>query len=933
MSENNKPKLFIIDAYSMIYRAYYAFRNSPIINSKGLNTSAIYGFGNIIIDILKNEKPTHIGVAFDSAEPTFRHIEFVSYKANRESMPEEIAVAIPYIFDFLKKLNIPTFAIPGFEADDIIGTLAKKAEKENFEVYMMTSDKDFSQLVTDNIFVYQPGKFGKAAQIIGPKEVCQKYEIDQPSQLIDILGLWGDASDNIPGVHGIGEIKAKKLIQQFGSIENLIQNANQIENIKLRKVVEDSADAAIFSKRLVTIETAMDIEFKPEELKWELPDPTQVIEFFKELEFRTFSKRFLETFYTDSGNTKKASYGTQTSLFETVNNQSNFEFKSVLNTIQSLKPNYLLVTNMKEFAEMMEDIDNCEHFAFDTETTGLDPMENEIIGISFCMQAGKAYYLPLMKEFLKIEEVLAFLQLIFENEEKLKIAHNFKFDYRMLLKHGIRVKGKCFDTMIAHYLINPEHRHSLDILAETYLDYKTVSFEDILPMKNPGPEEIKKVPVDRMKDYSCEDSDVSFQLFEIFDKQLKDEGMYELFEKIEMPLVFVLADMENEGIKINTEELAIFSLHLNDKLLELEKEIFKISGVEFNLASPKQLGEVLFDKLKISDKPPRTKTKQYATGEEILVKYSKDHEIIPLILEHRSLNKLKSTYVDALPKSINPRTGRIHTFFNQTVTSTGRLSSTNPNLQNIPIRTDLGQEIRKAFIPTSSNSVIMSADYSQIELRIIAAVSLEENMIEAFKNNIDIHQSTASRIYDIPIEEVSSTHRRNAKTVNFGIIYGISAYGLSERMNISKKEADILISEYFKKYPQIKHYMESTIEFAKTHGFVETIMKRKRIIQNINSTNGIIRGSAERTAINAPIQGSAADIIKFAMIKVYNKMKSLKLKSKMLMQIHDELVFNVVNEEIEIMKSLVEEEMKSAFSLNVPIEVDIDYGRNWLEAH
>lgn len=933
MSETNKPRLFIIDAYSMIYRAYYAFKNSPIINSKGLNTSAIYGFGNIIIDILKNEKPTHIGVAFDSAEPTFRHEEFVSYKANRESMPEEIASAIPYIFEFLKKLNIPTFAVPGYEADDIIGTLAKKAEKENFQVYMMTSDKDFGQLVSENIFVYQPGKFGKAAQIIGPAEVCKKYEIENPEQLIDILGLWGDASDNIPGVPGIGEIKAKKLVKQFGSIENLIQNVKEIDNIKLRNVIEENIENALFSKKLVTIETAMNIEFNPKELIWELPDPTEAIELFKELEFRTFSKRFLDTFYTDTSNIKKTSYGTQTSLFETESNQASFEFKSILKTIETSKPDYLLVSNMNEFSAMMEDINDCEYFAFDTETTGLDPIENQIIGISFCMKAGKAYYLPLMKELLKIEEVLAFLQMIFENEEKIKIAHNFKFDYRMLLKHGIRIKGKCFDTMIAHYLINPEHRHSLDVLAESYLDYKTISFEDILPMKNPGPEEIIKVPVERMKDYSCEDADICLQLFEIFSKQLKEEGMLNLFNNIEMPLVFVLAEMENEGIKINTKELAEFSLVLNEKLTELEKNIFKLAGVEFNLASPKQLGDVLFDKLKISDKPPKTKTKQYATGEEVLIKYSKDHEIIPLILEHRSLNKLKSTYVDALPKNINPNTGRIHTYFNQTVTATGRLSSTNPNLQNIPIRTELGQEIRKAFIPLNEESVIMSADYSQIELRIIAAISKEDTMIDAFKNNIDIHQSTASKIYNLSLEEVNSTHRRNAKTVNFGIIYGISAFGLSERMNIGKKEADKLITEYFIKYPKIKTYMEQTIEFAKTHGYVETIMKRKRIIQNINSTNGIIRGYAERTAINAPIQGSAADIIKLAMIRVHAKMKQLKVKSRMLMQIHDELVFNVENQEIELMKNLIETEMKLAFELNVPIEVEIDYGNNWLEAH
>jgi DNA polymerase I len=930
--EKSSEKLFIIDAMSMIYRAYFALNRNPIVNSKGLNTSAILGFSNILTDLLSNEKPSHIAVAFDSAAPTFRHEEFIDYKAQREAMPEDIAKALPYIFQILEKLHISVFRIDGFEADDIIGTLAKKVAKQGVHVYMVTTDKDFGQLVGERIYIYKPGKQGKNAEILGEKEICEKYEISTPAQLIDILGLWGDASDNIPGIPGIGEVKAKKLVSQFGSVESMIADSDKIENKRIRELVETYGDQAVFSKNLATIETEVPLKFTLEKLKWQAPDPAPAMDLFRELEFRTFSRRFMETFYKDKIQSKTDKNGVQGSLFESHESPS-YSGSGAFEKFDSKKVHYNLVKNTDEFSLLMKKLIEAPNFAFDTETTGLNPFQHEIIGISFCLKEREAFYLPLDGDLFSMSEVQPFLVQVFDNEESLKIAHNLKFDLRMLKKSGIIIKGPVFDTMIANYLLEPEGRHNLDYLCETRLSYKTISFEDLIPMKNPGPEEIRKIPTEDMSDYSCEDADMTFRLFQILDKQLRQSGMYDLFCHVEMPLVEVLAHMEEEGIAINTKELSLFSEKLGKKLDVVEKEIFDLAGVSFNLSSPKQLGEVIFEKLKISDKPPKTKTKQYATGEEVLQKFSGSHPVIPLILEHRMLTKLKSTYVDALPKYIEPSTGRLHTMFNQTVTATGRLSSSNPNIQNIPVRTELGQEIRRAFISGGKDFTIVSADYSQIELRIIAAMSNEKTMIEDFEKGLDIHAATAARIYNISPDMVTSTHRRNAKTVNFGIIYGISGFGLAERLGISRKESDELISEYFKKYPGVKKFMNLTIENAKKMGFVETIKGRKRFISNINSSNAFVRGFAERTAINAPVQGSAADIIKIAMIKIHRRMKEIAMKSRMILQIHDELVFDVYKPELEEISNLIIKEMKSAFDLAVPVDVELNHGDNWLDAH
>ncbi len=930
--EQSTSKLFVIDAMSMIYRAYFALSKNPIVNSKGLNTSAILGFANTLTEILLHEKPSHIAVAFDSAAPTFRHEEFSDYKAQREAMPEEIAQALPYIFELLEKMGITVLKIDGFEADDIIGTLAKKAEKQGFRVFMMTSDKDFGQLVSDSIFVYKPGKQGKGAEIIGVKEVCKKYEINQPAQLIDILGLWGDASDNIPGIPGIGEVKAKKLISQFGSIENMIEHVEKIDNAKMKELVKTHAEQAVFSKNLATIETEVPIEMNLEQMQWKLPEPGSLMNYFNELEFRTFSKRFFDTFYKDQSQQTLPQHGVQGSLFDGFAGQQE-DIVNLTEKFDAKKAKYHLITTTDDFAELMNKLQNASVFSFDTETTGLNPFQHDIIGISFSLKEGEAFYLPLTGEHFSMREVLPFLIQLFEKEDCIKVAHNLKFDLRMLKKYGIMIHCPVFDTMIANYLLNPEGRHSLDYLSETLLNYKTVSFEDLLPMKNPGPEEILKIPIEDLKNYACEDADITLRLYHLLLEKIQKSGMEALLSEIEMPLVNVLAHMEDEGIKINTKELDEFSIRLAKQIEIVEEQIFSLSDVRFNLSSPKQLGEVLFEKMKITEKPPKTKTKQYATGEEVLQKFEKAHPVIPLILEHRSLVKLKTTYVDALPKYIEPQTGRLHTVFNQTVTATGRLSSSNPNIQNIPIRTDLGQEIRRAFIPRDNGYVLVSADYSQIELRIVAALSKETSMIEDFEKNLDIHTATASKIYNIPLEQVNSTHRRNAKTVNFGIIYGISGYGLSERLGISKKESEELIAEYFKKYPAIKDHMNSTIAFAKENGYVETIKKRKRFISNMNSSNAFVRGFAERTAINAPVQGSAADIIKIAMNSIHKQITNRKMKSRMLLQVHDELVFDAHISELDQLKSLIVEEMKAAFPLAVPVEIDINHGDNWLDAH
>ena len=917
---NEEKKLFLLDAMALIYRAYFAMSRHPQINSKGLNTSAILGFANTLLEILKNEKPTHIGVAFDTMAPTQRHEDFAEYKANREKMPEDLATAIPYVKELLDALNIPVLLLDGYEADDVIGTLAKKAESKGFVTYMMTPDKDFGQLVSDKIFMYKPSRSGKPAEVWGPEEVCSRYGIQRPEQFIDILGLWGDAVDNIPGVPGIGEKTAAKLIAQFGSIENLLENTHQLKG-KLRENLEKYAGQALTSKQLATILTDVPLPFEPEKLKMGAPDHETLKKLFEELEFRTFAKRFFTwlSMQSSEGNYE------QGELFDTAGEE--------VKTIQTMPHTYHLADTPEKMKALAGELKKRDSFCFDTETTGLDPNNAEIVGISFAWKAHEAYYVPLSENYHQATQQLAVFKEILEDESIEKTGQNIKYDISILRWYDVVVKGRFFDTMIAHYLLEPDRRHNMDYLAETYLHYKPVSIESLIGKKGKKQGSMRDVPPEQIKEYAAEDADITLQLREVFEPKLKETGTEKLFRETEMPLVPVLAAMEAEGVKVDTATLAKFSEELGIEIALKEQEIYEMAGMEFNISSPKQLGEVLFERLQLSGKPKKTKTGQYSTSEEVLAKLAYRHPIVEKILEYRSLTKLKSTYVDALPKLVSERDGRIHTSYNQAVAATGRLSSNNPNLQNIPIRTERGREIRKAFVPRNKEYVLLAADYSQIELRIIAHLSRDEAMMEAFRKGIDIHTATASRVYGVPVHEVTSEMRRHAKTVNFGIIYGISAFGLSERLKIPRREAAGIIENYFEKYPGIKRYMEKTIEFAREHGYVETILGRRRYLKDINSANGVVRAYAERNAINAPIQGSSADMIKIAMIGIFNEMQKRNMKSKMILQVHDELVFDAHKEEVEILKTLVDEKMRTALPLDVPVIVDINTGKNWLEAH
>ncbi len=913
--------LFLLDAMALIYRAYFAMSRNPQINSKGMNTSAVLGFANTLLEILKNEKPSHLGVAFDTMAPTQRHEDFAAYKANREKMPEDLAISIPYVKDLLKALNIPILLLDGYEADDVIGTLAKKAENEGFVTYMMTSDKDFGQLVSDNIFMYKPARSGKNAEKWGPKEVCTRYGIERPEQFIDILGLWGDAVDNIPGVPGIGEKTASKLIAQFGSIENLLKNTDQLKG-KLRENLEAFADQALVSKQLATILIDVPLPFEPEKLKMGKPDDKKLRELFEELEFRTFAKRF---FTWLSLQQPEGTYE-QGELFAEPQEE---EIKTIHNTPHQ----YHLVDTPEKAEALARQLKQQKSFCFDTETTGLDTANAELIGISFAWKAHEAYYMPLPENYHHATQQMAIFKEVLEDEKIEKTGQNIKFDISILRWYDIVVKGKFFDTMIAHYLLEPDQRHNMDALAEKYLLYKPVAIENLIGKKGKNQLSMRTVAIDEIKEYAAEDADVTLQLREVFEPKLKETGTEKLFNETEMPLVPVLAAMEAEGVKLDTETLNKFGKELSVEITEMEKEIHEMAGVEFNIASPRQLGEVLFDRLKISSKPKKTKTGQYSTGEEVLTRLAYRHPIVEKILEYRSLTKLKSTYVDSLPKLVKERDGRIHTSYNQAVASTGRLSSNNPNLQNIPIRTARGREIRKAFIPRNKEYVLLSADYSQIELRIIAHLSKDRAMMDAFRKGMDIHTATASRVYGIPVDQVTKDMRRHAKMVNFGIIYGISAFGLSQRLKIPRREAAEIIENYFEKYPGIHQYMEKTIEFAREHGYVETILGRRRYLSDIRSANGVVRAYAERNAINAPIQGSSADMIKIAMIRIFHEMQKRNMKSKMILQVHDELVFDAHKEEADDLKILVNEKMRDALSLDVPVVVDISTGNNWLEAH
>lgn len=916
-----EKRLFLLDAMALIYRAYYALNKNPRINSKGMNTSAILGFANTLYDVLKNEKPTHIGVAFDTMAPTVRHEEFLDYKANRQAPPEDITNSLPYIKELIKAFNIPILYVDGYEADDVIGTLAKKAEEHGYKTYMMTSDKDFGQLVSENILMYKPPRRGNTPEILGEKEICEKFGIQRTEQVRDLLGLWGDSSDNIPGIPGVGQVTAKKLVAEFDTVENLIKNSDQIKNTRIKEKVKEYGSQAIQCKHLATIITDVPINFSEDDLTRGEVDTSKLKELLNELEFKAFAKRvFSDLNYYEPGQ------GVQGDLFAQ-------EEESLPKTVNSIdNSNYFLVHSNEEIENLADKLKKAKEFCFDTETTSLSIIDAELVGIAFATKAKEAYFLLLPEKKADALNMLEKIKPVFEDDGIRKIGQNLKYDISVLKNYDIETRGELFDTMIAHYLLHPDLRHNMDFLAETYLDYKPVSIESLIGKKGKKQASIRTVPTSTLKDYACEDADITYRLKEIFEPQLEKNELLQLFKTIEIPLLDVLSTMERNGVKLDTKALENISEKLGNEINTIEKEIYQMGGREFNIGSPKQLGEILFDDLKIVDKPKLTRTKQYSTSEDVLQKLQEKHPIIEKVLEYRSLTKLKSTYVDALPGLVNKKTGRLHTSYNQAVAATGRLSSNNPNLQNIPIRTERGKEIRKAFVPMEGNT-LLAADYSQVELRIIASISEDKGMIEAFNNNLDIHASTAAKIFNVEIKDVTKDMRRKAKTVNFGIIYGISAFGLSERLNIPRGEASGIIKQYFDKYPGIREYMENTVDFAKEYGYVKTLKGRKRYIRDINSRNHTVRGYAERNAINAPIQGTAADMIKIAMINIHREFLEKELKAYMILQVHDELVFDAPGNEIEVIKPIITKNMKGAIPLKVPVEIDMNTGENWLVAH
>ena len=927
-------KLFLIDAYALIYRSYYAFLKNPRINSKGMNTSAIFGFINSLEDVLKRENPTHIAVAFDPKGPTFRHEAYELYKAQREETPEVIRQSVPIIKDIIEAYNIPILEVPRFEADDVIGTVSKQAEKEGFEVYMMTPDKDYGQLVSEHIFMYRP-KFGGDYEVMGVKEVLNKYSLTSVDQVIDLLGLMGDSSDNIPGCPGVGEKTAQKLLEEYGSIENLLENTDKLKGA-LQKRVTENAEQIRFSKFLATIKTDVPIQFNAVKCVREKPNETRLTEIYTELEFRTFINKMTgEEKKSAPAPQKVAAKGpVQGNLFDLfAPEEPSVPKYSTLASLKTTLHIYKTVDSKEEMAKLGRFLADQDFFAFDTETDGIDPLTAGLVGMSFAVKENEAWYVPVPADKEEAVKIVTHFSPALQNRKSQKIGQNIKFDIIVLRKYGVRVAGPLFDTMIAHYLLNPELRHGMDYLAETYLKYKPVPISQLIGPKGKNQLCMRDVPLAQIAEYAAEDADVTLKLKNFFAPELKKAGIESLFFDIEMPLIYVLVEMEATGVKLDTVALKQSSEELTAALNNLEKEIYELAGVKFNINSSKQVGEVLFEHLKIEEKAKKTKTGSYSTSEDILEKIRSKHPVVGKLLEYRGLKKLLSTYIDALPELINPETGKIHTSFNQTVTATGRLSSTNPNLQNIPIRDELGREIRKAFIPDNEDCTFFSADYSQIELRIMAHLSQDEHMIEAFRSGADIHSATAAKIYGIPVEEVTGDMRRKAKTANFGIIYGISIFGLAERLNIPRAESKELIEGYFKSYPGIRDYMDESIRIAKEKGYVETIFKRKRYLPDINSHNAIVRGYAERNAINAPIQGSAADIIKVAMVRIFNRFEAEGLKSKMILQVHDELNFNVCQDEQEKVRQIVLEEMENAIQLQVPLIADCGEGKNWLEAH
>ncbi len=947
---SDQKRVFLVDAFALIFRGYYAFIKNPRINSKGLDTSAIMGFMNSLLDVIKRERPDHLAVCFDKGGSVDRVEMFEAYKANRDETPEAIKIAVPYIQEILKAMHIPIMVKEGFEADDVIGTLSKQAEKEGYKTFMVTPDKDFAQLVSENIFMYKP-RFGGGYDIWGIPEVQEKFGVETPEQVIDFLGMMGDSADNIPGLPGVGEKTAKKFLTAYGSMENLLANTHELKG-KMKEKLEANGELGLLSKKLATIMLDVPVTFHAKDFELDQPDIEKVTELFNELEFRNLLVNFTRTFAVENAEKVNSAENSSEEKVKTVAKKaatapegqfdlfaapgsgsvSDAEIASGFKTIKNTDHFYQHIDSPLSRKLLIRKLMEQTSVCFDTETTGLKALEVELIGIAFSFEKGKGYYVSFPEDQEETRLILEEFRPFFESEIE-KIGHNIKYDIKVLSNYNMPVRGKLFDTMIAHYLINPDMRHNMDMLAETYLNYQPVSITELIGKKGKNQLSMRVVPIADQTEYAVEDADITFQLKQLFTTELESGNVTKLFNDIELPLVSVLTAMEIEGINVNTDFLKELSIALSDDINRLEKEIYEQAGEEFNIASPKQLGIILFEKLELVKKPKKTKTGQYKTGEDILSFLAKDHKIIRDIQEYRQYKKLQSTYVDALPNEINAKTGRIHTEYMQAVAATGRLSSNNPNLQNIPIRTERGREVRKAFVPKDDNHVLLAADYSQIELRIIAALSEEENMINAFKNGEDIHASTAAKVFNVALENVTREQRSNAKTVNFGIVYGVSAFGLSNQTNLSRSEAKELIDTYYETYPKLKAYMTSQVEFAREHGYVETVLNRRRYLKDINSRNAMVRSGAERNAVNAPIQGSAADIIKLAMINIHNRFEKENFKSKMLLQVHDELVFDAHKEELEIIRPIIKHEMENAFKMSVPLDVEIDLGENWLEAH
>ena len=947
---STQKRLFLLDAYALIFRGYYAFIKNPRINSKGMDTSAIMGFMNSLLDVIKREKPDHLAVAFDKGGSHVRSQMFVEYKANRDATPEAITIAIPYIQELLKAMHIPIIEIEGCEADDLIGTIAKQAEKQNYKVYMVTPDKDFAQLVSENIFMWKPARMGNGIEIWGVPEVLEKFEIERPEQVIDFLGMMGDAVDNIPGLPGVGEKTAKKFLKEYGSMENLLAHTHELKG-KMKENIEANKEKGILSKILATIITDCNVTFNEDDYALSRPDIEKTEAIFQELEFRRMAEQFDSLFRTDHNAAANALQEAKLYKKPSPKNEDQFDLfgggfdsetehqSSQYALLENTEHSYQIIQGDLGVKLLMQNLMQQKSVCFDTETTGLDALHAELVGVAFSYEKGKGFYVPFPESKEQAQDLIEKLRPFFENQAIEKIGQNLKYDLKILANYNLEVKGPLFDTMIAHYLINPDMRHNMDILAETYLNYSPKSIETLIGKKGKNQKSMRDIDVEAVKEYAVEDADVTFQLKEFFTSELDKTETKKLFAEIEIPLVKVLADMETEGINLDVDFLKNMSVEMQKDIDLFERQIYETAGEKFNLASPKQLGEILFDKLKIGGlKQKKTKTGQYATGEEVLSYLVNEHQIVKDILEWRQMVKLQSTYIDALPNQVDVKTGRVHTDYMQTVAATGRLSSNNPNLQNIPIRTERGRLIRKAFIARDENYTLLSADYSQIELRIIAALSGEENMIESFRKGEDIHKSTASKVFNIPLEEVTREQRSHAKTVNFGIIYGVSAFGLSNQTNLSRSESKDLIDAYYESYPRLKAYINDQIETARELGYVQTVLGRRRYLKDINSQNAMVRGGAERNAVNAPIQGSAADIIKIAMINIHKKLSSTNpdgsgWQTKMLLQVHDELVFDVHNSELELIQPMIKHEMENAFILSVPLEVEMGSGKNWLEAH